>query len=406
VTTTEPSERALVVRAGRIVVGDGTVLRDGWVTVADGRVRAVASEEPAAAAGRRIDAPDATLLPGLIDCHVHLCLDGGLDLSAAVAEPYATTVLRAAARARATLAAGFTTIRTLGGRDGVELALRDAQAAGELTAPRIRSANRIICTSGGHGSGLWGIEVDGPDDARAAARAQLAAGADWLKVTATGGILTQTSTPGQPELDVASIRAIVEEAGALDRGVASHVLGREGLAASVAAGVRSIEHGVGLDEELARAMVDGDVALVATRSCALDVPLDAYPEWSREAAAAINARHVESFALARRAGVPLALGTDCGVPGFPHGENARELVALVREGLTPVEALTVATTASARLLGLEHELGAIAAGKRADLVLCPGDASADVGLLLTRRDELTVIQDGLVRFSPHIRPRS
>jgi imidazolonepropionase-like amidohydrolase len=400
----DPSRRALIVRAGTIVVGDGSVLRDGWVAVADGRIEEIASEEPRAAGARCLDAPATTLLPGLIDCHVHLCL-GGDDLSGAIEEPYATTVLRAAARARATLAAGFTTIRTLGGKDGVEHALRDAQAAGDLVAPRIQSANLFICTVGGHGS-FFGIEVDGPEAARAAARRQLDDGADWLKVTATGGVLTKTSTPGQPELREDAIRAVVEEAGAEGRGVAAHVLGAEGLAAALAAGVRSIEHGVGLNQTLAREMEARGVCLVPTLSCALDIPLDAYPEWSREGAAAVNAQHAASFDVARREAVPLALGTDCGVPGFPHGENARELVALVRQGLGPVEALRVATSAGARLLGLADELGTIAPGKRADLVLCPGDLTADVGALLTRRDELTVIQDGVVRFSPDDRSRS
>jgi imidazolonepropionase-like amidohydrolase len=386
----------LTLRAGTVVVGDGSALEDAWVTVADGRIADVSSSEPTPSVAVRIDEPDATLLPGMIDCHVHLCLGGGLDMDADLAEPYALTCLKAAARARQTLAAGFTTVRTLGGKDGVELALRDAQAAGLVTAPRIRSANRIICMTGGHG-GFFGVEADGADAARSAARGELSAGADCLKVTATGGILTRGNEPGVPQLDHDELAAVVREADKVGRHVAAHVLGREGLETALRAGVRSIEHGVGLDDELAGEMVRRGALLVPTLSCALDIPLESYPDWARDGAARVNAKHAESFAAALDHGVPIAFGTDCGVPGFPHGDNARELSAMVRQGVAPLDALTAATLSGARLLGLDDEIGTIAPDKRADLVLCPGRVTEDVGLILHHRDRLLVIQDGEIR---------
>ena len=230
----------LLIRAGRIFTGlDGdAVLRDGWVRVENDRIAQVSSSEPRAGGDvRRIDAPDATLLPGLIDCHVHLALSGGPDWLTEIQESYALNCWHAAAHARATLQAGFTTIRTLGGRDGVDPALRDAQASGLLEAPRIVAANLAICMTGGHGAWI-GREADGPDDVRKAVREQLKAGADCIKLIATGGVMTRGVSPGSQQLTDAELAAGIDEAHKAGRKVAAHAHGSDGIKAAVLAGDR------------------------------------------------------------------------------------------------------------------------------------------------------------------------
>ena len=233
----------LLIRAGRVFPAvDEAVLDDAWVRVEGGRVVEVSASEPGSNGGRRIERPDATLLPGLIDCHVHLTLSGGGDWLGEANEPTPVAAWKVARHAAATLRGGFTTVRTLGGRDRIEILLRDQIREGVMDGPRVLAAGKIVCMTGGHG--WWiGREADGPDEVRKAVREQIKDGADVIKLMATGGVMTPGVEPGAAQLSEEELTAGVEEALKAGRRTASHAQGSSGILAAVRAGIHSIEHG-------------------------------------------------------------------------------------------------------------------------------------------------------------------
>jgi imidazolonepropionase-like amidohydrolase len=389
----------LLLRAGTVftAVASEPVLRDAWVHVQDDRIVEVSSSHPRAARDevRTIDAPDATLLPGLIDCHVHFALSGSANWLSEVQESYAMAAWRAAQYARQTLRAGFTSVRTLGGRDGMDPSLRDAQKRGLLLAPRIVAANLVVCMTGGHGSWI-GREADGPDDVRKAVREQLKAGADCIKLIATGGVMTPGVQPGSQQLTDEELRAGVDEAHKAGRKVAAHAHGSAGVQAAVLAGVDSIEHGSYLTDDIIALMRQRGTFFSPTLCSAqgfLDAPEGAVADWAMAKAADVRVALDDSFRRAYQAGVRLVLGTDAGTPFNRHGENAREMALMVKLGASPLDALVAGTRNSAELLNLP-DVGTIAPGKIADLVVCSGDATSDITRLCNQSNIVHVIQAG------------
>ena len=393
----------VLIRAGRIftALDRDAVLHDAWVRVENDRIAEVTSSEPSSIGDvRRIDASDATLLPGLVDCHVHLALSGGPDWLTEIQESYALNCWHSAAHARATLQAGFTMIRTLGGRDGVDPALRDAQASGLLEAPRIVAANLAICMTGGHGSWI-GREADGPDDVRKAVREQLKAGADCIKLIATGGVMTRGVSPGSQQLTDAELAAGIEEAHKAGRKVAAHAHGSDGIKAAVLGGIDSIEHGSYLTDEIIDLMRARGTCYSVTLS-SIDgfrqAPPGTVADWALDKAHTVEQHLADSFSNAYRAGVKIVLGTDAGTPFNRHGNNARELELMVQMGMDPLDALRAGTRNGADLLG-RPDLGTIEVGKLADLVVCAGDPTTDVRQLCNRANIRHVVQSGRIVHS-------
>lgn len=345
-----------------------------------------------------IDLAGQTVLPGFIDCHVHLRSDGAPNPRRQVlSDTDALCALRSARNARKTLECGVTTIRDCGSTNHVDFALRRAVSAGLCTSPRLVLSGEIICMTGGHGWNV-GIEADGPDGVRVAARKQLRAGADNIKLIATGGILTEGSEIGSPQLTVEEMRAAVEEAKKAGKITAAHAHGATGIRNAIQAGVNSIEHGYFLDDEGIAMMLDHGTYLVATSAAVRNVvnhgtEAGILDYVVRKAGEAVE-HHVESFGKAHRAGVKLAMGTDTGVPMTRHGNNLDELVHMVEMGLSPMEAIQVATLDSARLLQLDHIIGSIETGKHADLVIVDGDPLEDISILRDRDRIKWVILDG------------
>ena len=391
----------LLIRAGHVFTAADrdALLQDAWVRVEDERIAEITSGEPRAASGAiRIDAPDATLLPGLIDCHVHFAISGGPDWLAELKEPYATTCWRAAAHAHKTLKAGFTTVRTLGGRDGADPAMRDAQAAGLIAAPRIVATNLVVCMTGGHGNWL-GREADGPDDVRRAVREQLKAGADCVKLIATGGVMTPGVQPGAQQLTDEELRAGVDEAHKAGCKAAAHAHGSDGIKAAVLAGVDSIEHGSFMTDETIALMKQRGTFFSVTLCSAegfFNAPPNSVAEWAMDKAMRVRAALDDSFRRAYQAGVRLVLGTDAGTPFNRHGDNAREMALMVKLGAHARDALRAGTRNGAELLGKLDELGTIEVGKLADLVLCRGNIADDVARLCEPDNVRIVIQGGRI----------
>jgi imidazolonepropionase-like amidohydrolase len=384
----------LILRGAALIDGTGAPPVSGRaVVVEDGRVAAVV-DAAAAPPGPSLALDGLTLLPGLVNAHTHLCLGAEPDPAGVMrAEPLATTALKAAVRARVTVERGVTTIRDLAGREWVDLAVRDAIRGGLVPDPRVLAAGKGICMTGGHG--WWfGREADGPVEVRRAVREQLKAGADVIKLLATGGVMTPGVDPNAPQLEAEEIRAAVEEAKKAGRRTAAHAQATQGILWCVEAGITTIEHGIFLTEDVAARMARAGVVLVPTliapHAIATGGLAAGIPEFMVRKSEAVRARHLESFRLALRAGVTIAAGTDAGTPLNPHGSMVPELALMVEGGMKPLEALHAATAVAARALGLEAEIGRVAPGLAADLLAVAGDPATriaaldDVRLVLAR----------------------
>jgi len=378
-------DRLILTGATRIYGADAEPVREHALVLEEARIKAVVpiGRHPTDAAV--LDLEGLTLLPGLINCHVHLCLGGEADPARVLLEdPPALRAIKAVLRAKQTVEAGVTTVRDLGGVDGIALAVRDAIRARLIPGPRVLAAAKGICMTGGHGW-RFGREADGPDDVRKAVREQLKVGADVIKLFATGGVMTPGVEPGSSQLTPEEIRAAIEEARKAGRRTAAHAQATDGIAACVDAGIGSIEHGIFLTEPIAAKMVTGGIALVATLIAPERIVNHGVkagiPEFAVRKSEAVHARHVESFQMAMRHGVPIAAGTDAGTPFNPHGSIVPELALMVKAGMSPLEALRSATSVAARVLGLHEETGRIAPGLAADLIAVGGDPGERVEAL-------------------------
>lgn len=374
-------------RNARIIDGTGQV-RHGYLTVEGARIIETGEGEPpkSLASGACTDLQGRCIVPGMIDCHVHLSMDAKPKLDPPVSpQDHMLAVLRAGRNALHTLHSGVTTVRDCGTPGQVDFALRRAAQDGLCITPRLLLSGQALCMTGGHGWQFLGTEVDGPDEARRAARRQLKAGADNIKLIATGGILTQGSQIGNAELSVEEMRAAVEEAHNAGKIAAAHAHGGQGIKNAILAGVDSIEHGYFIDAEGIDMMLERGTWLVATSTPVRNVVLHGTQAGIPEAAvakarSAIDA-HVSSFKAARKAGVGLAMGTDAGVPFTGHGTNLDELAYLVEMGMTPMEAILVATRDSARMLKMDHLIGTLEAGKYADFLILDADPLEDISVL-------------------------
>ena len=411
---TDTPGTAVVVRPGRLLDLDtGELLAGMAVRSEGGRVVAVGQVGDVQASDAEVvDLPGLTALPGLIDCHTHLAddIETGAGYAALVQRTGAQLALVGVKHARATLQAGFTTVRDVGVfRAFTDVALRDAIDAGWTPGPRMRVAGAYVTCSGGGGdiTGLapdvdavlprelrMGVS-DSVDQVRAAVRRILHGGADFIKVIATGAVMTEGTVPGAPEFSQAEIEAAVAEAALYGADVAAHAHGAEGILRAVRAGVRSIEHGSVMDADCVPLMLEHGTFLVADVYCGDYIAEQGRLEgWSPNALRK-NDETTETqragFSEAVRAGVRIAFGTDAGI--YPHGLNARQFAYQVRCGQTPLQAIRSATVDAAELLRWDDHVGRLAPGRYADLVAVAGDPTDDVRLL---EDVRVVIKGGEV----------
>jgi imidazolonepropionase-like amidohydrolase len=371
---------------GRLFIGDGRIVDVGTVVVEDDRIVDVTAGSVQPPEGAEIVSLDgATLLPGLIDCHIHICSDGSNDpWTNRRDKSIAAITLGSAEMARRTILNGVTTIRDMGAPYGIDLALRDAVASGLIVGPRMLVSCRCVCMTGGHG---WraGCEADGPDEVRRAAREQIKAGADIFKIMASGGVMTPGVDPGAAQYTEEEMRAGIEEAHKAGRMTATHAQGKEGILNAVRAGIDTIEHGFFVDEEVAALMIEKNVYFVPTLAAVHNIVANGVeggvPEYAVKKAVKIQTIHRENVIKAKKAGVVIGMGTDAGTPYNAHGKNLQELELLVAAGFSPTEALMAATKTAAEVIGMKDDLGMLETGRLADLVVCAGDPTKDVSLL-------------------------
>lgn len=391
----------LVLVGASLIDGSGAEPVRGRAVVVEGDRITQVVDDARAPRGQRIDLSGCTLLPGLINCHVHLCFGAEADPVRVMRdEPYALTALKVLRRAQETVEAGVTTVRDLGGRDYAEFAVRRAVAEGLFPGPRILGAGRPVCMTGGHGNAI-GREADGPDDARKAVREQLKAGADVIKLIATGGVMTPGVEPGSPQLTLEEMRAAIEEATKAGRRTAAHAQGSTGIADAIKAGITTIEHGIFLTDEIVAAMKRKGVFLVATLAAPAAISAGGLaagiPDYMVRKSDAVVTAHVASFRRAHEAGARIAAGADSGTPLNPHGSLLPELELMVKYGMTPLEAIRSATSVAAEALGLGGETGRVAEGHAADLLAVTGDPAERIGAL---GDVRLVLARGAIIKSP------
>ena len=344
-----------------------------------------------------IDLKDKTVMPGLMDMHVHLEGESAPNtyMLRFTSNP-GDVAFRSAHYARKTLMAGFTTVRDLGG-SGINISLRNAINKGITVGPRIYTAGKTIATTGGHGDPTNGRSqelmgdpgpregvVNGPADCAKAVRQRYKNGADLIKITATGGVLSVAKDGSGPQFTDEELTAIIETARDYNMQIAAHAHGKEGMLRAVRAGVTSIEHGTLMDDEVMTAMKQMGTYYVPTITAGKSVEENAkiegyYPAAVVPKALAIGPKIQETFGKAYKAGVNIAFGTDAGV--FNHGENGREFGYMVEAGMPAMESIKSATIVTAQMLGISDKLGSIEAGKIADIVAVPGNPLEDIAVM-------------------------
>jgi len=373
------------------------------LVVVDDRIARIEPGHPAAPQGvATVDLAALTCLPGLMDMHTHLTSESSPTRYAdRFTDNEADVALQSVEYARETLAAGFTTVRDLGDAFNASIALRDAIDRDVIPGPRIYTSGKSLATTGGHADPTNGWRADlmgspgpregvlnGVAEAREAVRQRYKDGADLIKVTITGGVLSVAKSGMNPQFRPEEIQAVIETASDYEMHVAAHAHGAEGMKRAIRAGIHSIEHGTFMDDEVMEMMIEAGTWYVPTISAGRFVADKAeidgfYPDLVRPKAALIGPLIQETFGRAHAAGVPIAFGTDCGV--CYHGDNAAEFGFMVEAGMSPADALRTATLNAAELLGIEDHAGRLEAGYWADIIAVPGDPLESVDTLMDVR---------------------
>jgi imidazolonepropionase-like amidohydrolase len=400
-----------VIRCGTLIDGTGAdPRRDLALTVEGEAIVEIGSPDRAPRDARVLDASDLTVMPGLIDCHVHL-LSSAQSLQERLLTPYSLFIAQALTNARITLESGFTTVRDASGTPlGVKLAIE----RGLFPGPRLRIAVQALSQTGGHGDARMpggadvrvhdpehpATVVDGIEQVRRATRDLLRAGADQIKVHTSGGVMSPNDEPDATGFSPDEIATIVYEARAAGKTVMAHAQANQGIRNAVLGGIASIEHGIYLDEETVEEMKRRGTFLVPTLVAPLWVIRRAerdpasVPPYALRKAREVKEAHLASFRLAVERGARIAMGTDSGVG--PHGTNAEELERMVEAGLSPMQALVATTRTAAECSRVDHLTGTLEVGKRADLLIVDGDPLADIAVLQRREKLALIMKDGQI----------
>jgi len=400
------------IHCGKLIdTKNGKVLANKTIVVSGNKIKSIENNfvNPVNPDDVVIDLKTKTVMPGWIDMHVHIESETSptqyLD---EFTMNEADVAYNAQEIAKRTLMAGFTTVRDLGG-SGVNVSLRNAINRNKVAGPRIFTSEKSLATTGGHADPTNGVKSElmgdpGPkegvvnslEDARKAVRQRYKNGADWIKITATGGVLSVAKSGSNPQFFIDEIKAIVETAKDYGMQVAAHAHGDEGMQRAIKGGVKTIEHGTQMSEATMDLMKQNDVFLVPTISAGKYVAGKAkvenyYPAIIVPKALAIGAQIQETFGKAYKRGVPIAFGTDAGV--FPHGENAKEFIYMTEVGMPIMAALQSATTTNAKLLGMETQIGVLEAGYFADIIATDEDPTQNIN---TVENVVFVMKDGVV----------
>lgn len=394
---------AILLRNGAIF--DGKKMLDGTqsVLIENGKIAQVGNDDIFAGfAGIEHDMSGKTILPGLVDCHVHLCYTASGDPRADGDQMGdAQFTLTALKNAQATLRGGVTSVRDCGGRNYTEFGVRDSINKGEFMGPTIYASGKIICMTGGHGH-VHGRVADGVEDVRKAVREQILAGSDLIKIMATGGVMTPGVNPEDAHYSAEEMASGVHEAHRFHKRTASHAQGTEGILNAINAGIDSIEHGIFLNQECMDKMLAAGTYVVPTFAALFNILDNAdntdgprIPDFVIEKCRRVGEAHQASIKAFYKAGGKFAMGTDAGTPHNKHGKNADELRLMCANGMSNVDSMRISTFNGADLMGLDDH-GLIAVGQAADILVVNGDPSADIEMIANTDNHAMVIKAGTV----------
>jgi imidazolonepropionase-like amidohydrolase len=386
---------------GRLIDGTGQLVERSAVVIQDSRfIKVTTPQKMGDFKGEIFDISGLTIMPGLIDCHVHLCLSGEADpFYLLPGLPPPLLALRFLKNAQDTLSSGITTVRDQGAIGHIDFSVRRAAEEGLFTLPRLVLSGKAITMTGGHGWQFGGREADGPDEVRKAVREQIRAGANSIKIMASGGALTEGSEPGCVTYSLDELRAAIEEAHKAGRRTSTHAHAATSIKNAVKAGIDSVEHGIFMDHEALDLLGKHHIYYVPTVVAPLRTLEDAtseVPTWVIDKVKGFKDIFVKTVKMAHQKGLKIAMGSDAGTPLNLHGQNLKELEFFVSIGFSPMEALIAATKTAAETLGLEKELGTVEEGKLADLIVVDGDPLEDIRCLQNKKKILYVVKGGEV----------
>jgi len=388
---------AVLFSGGLVFDGDGSTLEDHGVLIEGDRIERVAPiAEFEGFADRQVDTSGGTTMPGLHDCHVHLIYDGAPDPFVAMSKlSDADVVMHALANAQTNLRGGITSVRDCGGKDYLEFAVRDSVNNRTFQGPTICAAGRMICMTGGHGNRVARV-ADGCDEVVKAVREQIHAGSDFVKIMATGGVMTPGVDPEDAHYSAEEMAAGISEATRFHKHSASHAQGRDGILNAVRGGIDSIEHGIFMDDTCVEEMLAKGTYLVPTIAALRNIINNAengIPAYAVEKAQRVSEDHRNAIKMFHKAGGKIAMGTDAGTPFNLHGENALELEYMVEMGLSPVEAMITGTSNAADLVR-DNQRGRIRDGAFADLLIVDGNPSEDITMAAQKANHRAVFKNG------------
>jgi len=392
----------MLLKNASVIVGDGRYLEQADIQIEGERVRKVAKHINTTHHDTVIDLSQKTVLPGLMDAHVHLMFSGGPDPEEIqkYSDPFLT--LLAAENAYKTLQAGFTTVRDTGARGFIDIALRTAIEQGIIQGPRLFVSGHFICMTGGHGSRFGAWQADGVAECRKAAREQIRAGVDVVKVMATGGVLTRGTEPGAAQLSEEEMRVMVEEAHKAGKITSAHAHGTQGIKNAIKAGIDSIEHGTYADDEALEMMHEKGVFLAicigATRAPIVKTSSEVkVPDYIIQKNKEVLNHQLSTFKKAYEMEINVVLGTDSGTPLNYHGNNAEEFEIFVKNGMSEMEAIIAGTSRVAKLLRIEDKLGTLEEEKIADLIVVNSDPLTNISSL---KEPIFIIKNGIIVKEP------
>ncbi|MFL0249351.1 amidohydrolase family protein [Clostridium neuense] len=383
-------------KGAKLISGTGNaVIENSGLLLEDNKIKEIGSADKFQLKSDTtiVDLSGKTIMPGMINCHVHITMEP-------VGDPFAqkqsdaTIAFHAAANAKKYLKAGVTFVKDMGAPNFINIDIRDAVNSGLIEGTRILASGKPLTMTGGHGWQM-GRECDGVDEVRKAAREQLRAGADFLKIMATGGVMTPGVEPGSPQLNQDEIEAAVIEAHKVGKKTSTHAQGATGIKNAVLAGIDSVEHGIYLTDEIIELMLQRGTYLVPTLNAPYFIVENGIeagiPAYMVEKSKRVIEDHIKSFQKAKAAGVKIAMGTDGSTPFNGPEKTAFELNLMVKAGLTPMEAIVASTKTAAELLGVDKDFGTLEAGKIADFIVLNEDPLLNIDTLM---NVVEVYKDG------------
>jgi imidazolonepropionase-like amidohydrolase len=403
--------RRILIRGGVLIDGTGSEqIENGAVLIENGKVVEAGPASAIRSSGAEtIEAGGRTIMPGLIDAHIHIGSDGNPNPMRRLKEKHAYTAIKSAVHARKLLEAGFTTIRDAAAHGYTNIATRDAINDKLIPGPRMRAPGYGLTSTGGHGDSYYAPHVsvdnpglvDGPDEVRKATRLMLKMGADCIKfVSATGGVMSDGDEPAAPQFTIEEMAAGIHEAKAHGAHTFAHAQGTTGIKNAIKAGINSIEHGFWVDDDAVQMMIANDVFFVPTLNAVYQIvefgEEAGIPAYAVRKATEAQEAHLESFDRAYKAGVKIAMGTDAGTPFNRQGENAIELELMHRAGMSSMDAIVATTKIAAECIQFGDVTGTLEAGKAADVILVDGNPLDQVSVLRNIEKIHLVMKEGEV----------